>query len=336
MLEYPEVDEYGRIMFERCLAYVNRDLYDYRGKQLDIQYETGITKNEINASADVIEKNKYLVTVEMPTINEILSLYEYLLQQPNFYMYVAGIFVNGRYDERLAFNISRYLSQITLNMIIFHELGHIFNGHVDYIKQNIRNDEGYSLRNQLKKARPFLEEKMWQALEWNADDFSATRIIGQILYKENLERNDFLVDYGHAFVLAEIATVGMFTLMGMSYECTDEEKRIFKEKEHLPLRFRMHQYIKDLYTAANAVGFKYNYDPLEITPILQDVEDFCVTYLYVVKEKKYEEWSIFSNMEELDDIHKKYYIDVSDFYRNNLNDILAEYAYFNVFKYLDI
>ena len=332
MYDYFEVDDFARSCFESCLAYLNRDLSNYCGKRLDVQYKTGMEKNEVNAAADLIEKNKYLVTVEIVAINQIISLYTNLLHQPLFYKGVTGKYDEEEYDEKLAFDIAIFLSYITLKMIIFHELGHIFNGHIDYIKHCIQNDEGYSLRNRIETARPFLEEKLWQSLEWNADDFSANRIIGQVLCKDNLAKWTFIQDAGHALFLTEIAAVGMFTIMGMSYECTEIEKKIFKEKEHLPLRFRMNQFISNLYNVANAVGYEYSYNPVRLMPVLHLIEEECVAYLVEVQEKNPEEWSSFSNLEELDDEHRKYYSEVFDFYKNNLVNVLKGYAYFNVLK----
>ena len=157
--DFDEYDNFGRSCFESCIEYLNRDLFNYCGKRLDVQYKTGITKNEINAAADVIEKNKYLVTVELVAIKQVISLYIDLLSRKEFYVSVTGKNDEEEYDEKLAFDMAILLSYITLKIIIFHELGHIFNGHVDYIRCSIPNEEGYSLRNSIKTARSFLEEK---------------------------------------------------------------------------------------------------------------------------------------------------------------------------------
>ena len=92
----------------------------------------------------------------------------------------------------------------------------------------------------------------------------------------------------------------------------------------------MNQFIKNLFNVANEMGYTYSYDPVRLIPFIQLIEEVCITYLVEVEGKDTEEWSSNSNIEELDAEHAKYYLDVFEFYKDNLNDVLKEYSYFNV------
>lgn len=328
-MEYWDIDEFGKKIFESCLAYVNNDLLDFCGKKLNVTYKTGIEKGQIYANADKSAEGEYIVTVEMVTYNEIDKFYRTMLYQPNYFKMVT---YNEEYSEELAVEVYEYLFQYTIKLIILHELGHIFNGHIDYIlkkkrEKNIDNSE-LELRNNMKEARVFLKSEEWQALEWNADDFAATRIVGQTTYNDNIKNHTFIKGKEHAIFLDIIAAITMYTIMGMSYESTNEEKSLFRNKEHLPYRFRAQKYVQTLLDAYAHFHYKISIQNDTLNALLIKIEEWALVYLQNIKNVDMSEWKLDSNLEELDEEHYSYYDRVDNYYCTKMYENLKEYSYF--------
>jgi len=148
--------------------------------------------------------------------------------------------------------------ELSLKCIIFHELGHIFNGHIDYLKASSGNDvKLYEIEYNTNQSNSFskISAINWQAMEWNEDDFASTRIIGQATYKDIIE-NTIIENKEHGLWLAAISQVAAYSLMYIGIKNRSEAD--YKLKKHLPLRFRLESLIKNMLYAYE----KFNGDNL--------------------------------------------------------------------------
>ena len=227
-----------------------------------------------------------------------------------------------------------------MKILFYHELGHIFNGHIDYIKNKeseyIKNNPDYSCKNENafsyegRKARPFVSTEMWQALEWNADDFAASRMVGQYTFDENIQHLGlFGKEHGLFFLL--VAYVSLFTLMEMGVKVLKPEE--YKDKEHLPKRIRLNKSIESMFAAYKELN------SLEISLDASDVEEKYVpcieSWTEAFMRTYFKDYDVLNlktdmNIDELDEQHMHYYNRVDNFYARNLIQELAPYTYCEV------
>lgn len=232
------------------------------------------------------------------------------------------------------------LTTMMMKILFYHELGHIFNGHIDYIKNKeseyIKNNPDYSCKNENafsyegRKARPFVSTEMWQALEWNADDFAASRMVGQYTFDENIQHLGlFGKEHGLFFLL--VAYVSLFTLMEMGVKVLKPEE--YKDKEHLPKRIRLNKSIESMFAAYKELN------SLEISLDASDVEEKYVpcieSWTEAFMRTYFKDYDVLNlktdmNIDELDEQHMHYYNRVDNFYARNLIQELAPYTYCEV------
>ncbi|MBR3839519.1 MAG: hypothetical protein IKM20_00100 [Erysipelotrichales bacterium] len=322
--------------FKGCLNYLNNDLKNFKSKELSVAFNLGLNKETINASASVDENGKYHVVLENAAVKIVFDFYNRILVNEDFYKIVSG---EDKYDREKASKYVDLLTEMTIKNILFHELGHIFNGHVDYIKDIFnkykQNGEprydvtNYTLYEINSHARPYLQPKEWQAIEWNADDFSATKMVGLFTYDSNIDevliKNKF-----HGLLLIVLTLSVMYSLMGMGRK--NDSIIDFKNMEHLPKRARVKKYIGVLLAACTKMNEEIK--ETDILPIEEYVKySFAIenwANQYVKQYWKRENYSTDNNLEELDEEHENYYLEVELFYYTLLEK-LEKYTYFEVY-----
>lgn len=323
-------------LYDTCLSYINDDLLAYKNQKLDISFKLGIEKESINAAASVDDCGKYRITLEMAAVTWICEFYNRIMVNPGFYSLVS---YETDFNQEVAEMYVEKLSEITLKNIVFHECGHVYNGHVDYIK--LRKDkynkdnsilseekEGtYSLYEISSKARPYLLPKEWQALEWNADDFAVTRMVGQFAFEEAVD-GKIIKSIEHGLWLVMVSSVVMYALMGMG---SDRKKEVdFKELEHLPKRFRTQKYIETSIGAfKNINGYIPSIEMNMLMECAKKIEQWVNMYMFHYYQKR--DWSEANNVEELDNAHREYYGDVEAFYLLKLPEMLRDFSYFQIY-----
>ena len=332
-----EVEEESKIIFDSCLEYMNDTMNNIGKEKINVEYKVIIYEcDRIAAYADKIDGN-YRVSMNMASWFIIYSFCHCIVMQPNFYKTISFE------EEIIESSQSKYadiLTVIMIKILFYHELGHVFNGHIDYIKDKERiyiETENGLIDNSIplfsyegRKARPFLKPEMWQALEWNADDFSVTKMVEQCAYDENIKELG-LKDSTHGILLLIVAFIALYTLMEMGIQVSKPEE--YKDKEHLPKRVRLNKAIDTIFESFNII---YNEEiRLDIVFVKKEfvpwverwTEMFMCTYFVDYNE---ENLKIENNKEELDTEHMDYYNKVDVFYSRHLYRELENYSYMEI------
>lgn len=334
-------------IFNGCLGYLNANLKVAKNIELDIEFYMETEKQNIYAKAGKREDGRYIVTVSMATYSIVEAYYTEMLRLKGFYM---GLTNEKDYDIKIVDQYSIALIDMTIRTIIYHELGHIFNGHIDYIqfkideykrthpdKKNINYVAEY-LEN-CKTARPYLEAMDWQALEWNADDFAITRLIAQFTHKENMELNNFK-SIDQVFFVITAAITSMHCLMDMHIVKDDDVMDKYTLQEHLPKRYRLQNYLK----VAGLATKKFNgmnidfYNEPQFEKVVRRFEEWYVVYTKAKSGEMKEgdklditDTTVENNREELDEDHEVYYLLVDLYYLAELPRELKDFTYCEVY-----
>lgn len=352
MANFETAEKHLMTIFEGCLAYINENLPKEKNIPIDVKFCMEIEKQEIYASAVKRPEGGYIVKVSMAAYNIVEDYYSKMIAIKGFY---TTITLKEKFDDKIAQKYLRTLIDMTLRTIIFHELGHIFNGHIDYIQFKI--DEYKKLYPEVpevkqinyiaeyleksKKARPYLIPMDWQALEWNADDFAITRLIGQYTYKDNID-GEILKSIDHSFFIITAAITSMYCLMDMNLANDKDEINEYHLEEHLPKRFRLQKYLEVAVLATEKLNsiklFKNSNGKEAYVLIIKRFEEWYVMYIKVKSGMLKEgerldptDETVENNKFELDDIHSDYYRKVDEYYLKNLTLELNQFTYFEVY-----
>ncbi|MBE5991913.1 MAG: hypothetical protein E7247_05895 [Paenibacillaceae bacterium] len=347
MVDIEKAEEHLKLIFRGCLGYINNDLKIE--KKLDIKFQTDIEEKKIFAKAEKKENGEYKVTVSLAAYNIIHDYYKQMLVIEGFYNIIT---LRDKFEEKIASQYLYILIEMTLRTIIFHELGHIFNGHIDYIKFKI--DEYYkvhTVENNVKYVAEFLENSKisrsylepidWQALEWNADDFAITRLIGQYTYIDNID-GIIIKSIEHAFYLITAVVVSMYCLMEMNIVKNNKAMDEYKLEEHLPKRFRLQNYIKVAELATkhfNRISlFRDFNERQQFEQVIIRFEEWYVLYTKIKSGELKEgggldetDTTVENNREQLDGVHISYYSMVNQYYLQKLPQELKNFTYFKIY-----
>lgn len=332
-----DVERLSEPIFEACLSYVNSHLTSKELEKIDVKYQVGFFDDDrVSAYADKKEGG-YIVKINMATWFIIYSFCHCIIMQP---IVCDALSFKNEMSQESKMRYANILTTMMMKILFYHELGHIFNGHIDYIKNKeseyIKNNPDYSCKNENafsyegRKARPFVSTEMWQALEWNADDFAASRMVGQYTFDENIQHLGlFGKEHGLFFLL--VAYVSLFTLMEMGVKVLKPEE--YKDKEHLPKRIRLNKSIESMFASYKELN------SLEISLDASDVEEKYVpcieSWTEAFMRTYFKDYDVLNlktdmNIDELDEQHMHYYNRVDNFYARNLIQELAPYTYCEV------
>lgn|GEM_PF-3642269 len=173
-------------------------------------------------------------------INEIYSI---LLHENNKSFY-EKISLEKTFDDKKASSYKNLLIEYSLRFIVFHELGHIYNGHLKYLyyEKGIEKAEFHLINTIQNEMEPLFS----QSIEMNADAFAATRCIDILTYDENIKvynsKSSYLIkDKSHAYIIFYIVSGILFAELGLGNPREDKE---LHEMYYLPLRTRLDTMIR--------------------------------------------------------------------------------------------
>lgn len=320
--ELEEVEKRVGLSFENCLNHINNG----KKEHISIKVQIGFGKDDrIAAFADKSRDGEYIVEVNMPSYFIIYSFCHCIVLQE-----IYPIISYDNNENKRGF-YAELLTAIMLDILLYHEIGHIANGHIDYIKDkemesNITNDLPYAFSYVGKKARPFISPEEWQALEWNADDFSASRIVEKYLDSDTIKTLE-LRGPQQTMALVVSAYTALYTLMEMGVRCENAEE--YKSFEHLPKRIRLEKSLESMYSYVNNIkSYRIGKESKEYLEYYKKIFEkwtglFLRTYFLDYDFIKVDENN---NLEELDDEHREYYKRVENYYLMNLPLILDKYS----------
>lgn len=230
--------------------------------------------------------------------------------------YYRAISYDNEFNKEKANFYKNLLLEISIKFLLFHELGHIYNGHLLYKQNEKTNDEIHKL------------------FEWNADDFATTRIIAMYAHPRVIQqlndvlKEDCIINLNHMLILIIEATMISISLMNIGKKDRKEDKK------HIHLRQRLIYILNNEIVAFNE--FNYNINKYidykvdtsdEILMLAIKVENLVNDFLNKVTNST--DWSIQNNMEELsmDKLEEVYQL--KEFYMKNIKNILKKYSRFD-------
>lgn len=237
-INFGDMDQHATNLITFCTTQLSRILDSYSGKKLSIEpYFSGDTR--INAKSTV-SSGQYKIILNVGAYVAINNYYKDRLLGANkpYYQKITG---EKEYNSELAEYYFKLMRDISLLTLIYHECGHIYSGHLDYIAANKPTTDGSASLNADNVSELTFAPIRHQAMEWNADDFSATRVIETFFapyYWAEFNIPNQLSSSQLFWTIAN-ATLVSYCMLGSKKETTD-----LMQSVHFPAKFRALAFIK--------------------------------------------------------------------------------------------
>lgn len=237
-IDFYDMEQHATNLITFCTTHLSQMLDSYSGKKLSIEPYLSID-TPINAKSTVLS-GQYKITLNVGAYVAINNYYEDCLLGANksYYQKITG---ENEYNSELAEYYFKLMRDISLLTLIYHECGHIYSGHLDYIAASRPTTDGSASLNADNVSELTLTPIRHQAMEWNADDFSATRVIetffGPYYWDEFNIPNQ--LSFSQLFWTIANATLVSYCMLGSKKETTD-----LMQSVHLPAKFRALAFIK--------------------------------------------------------------------------------------------
>lgn len=318
------------------VEYCNESLFDFSKRKLKI--ECTITSSmEFNANCRLLDEGLYKLNIRSEVFERTFLILNTLLYEKNinFYTIVSG--GDEKYDLRRANFYLDLMHEISCRLIIYHELGHIFNGHLNYYQSLSGTQKPILFMDSNKNKLPPLES---QVLEMDADAFAATRLIGQFTHSPNIDlinmnAEGLIKSELHAFILIIISSCITFSIMGLGGK---REGKNYLESGYLPLRTRQDYYVRCVLNAYKILcngclnGDTKWVDITFYREVLYNIEQYVNLYYREALGFQKEDFDSGNNRNEMN----KILIDHSDFldtfWTNEMRNKLSPFSYFYLAK----
>ena len=237
-VDFYDMEQHTINLITFCTTHLTQILDSYTGKQLSIEpYFSGDIR--INAKSTV-RSGHYKIILNNGAYVAINNYYKDRLLEANnpYYQKITG---EKEYNSELAEYYFKLMRDISLLTLIYHECGHIYSGHLDYIAANKPTTDGSASLNADNVSEFTFAPIRHQAMEWNADDFSATRVIETFFapyYWAEFNIPNQL-SFSQLFWTIANATLVSYCMLGSKNKDTD-----LRQSVHLPAKFRALTFIK--------------------------------------------------------------------------------------------
>ncbi|WP_379163176.1 hypothetical protein [Paenibacillus sp. sgz5001063] len=318
---------------EGSVHYCNGDLKVFKGNELSIDYSI-IDSMEFNANSSVFDDKTYKLKMNSEVFEKTFHILNTLLYKENinFYRIISG--GEKTYNSEKANLYLDLMHAISTRLIIFHELGHIYNGHLDYYQTFKTGAQGLSLfLNSSENQLPPLES---QVLEMDADAFAATRIIGQFTFSPNIEAYnkiipDLFKHHIHSLILVIISSCITFSIMGLGRK---REPGDYLSSKYLPLRTRQDYFVRCALNAYKILNDDQTiYQESELLDInfyrevLFNVEQYVNLYYQEALGIHKDDMNSSNNKNELDEVLIKHADFLEDFWSIEMRSKLLPFAH---------
>ncbi|MCA0971353.1 hypothetical protein LCM20_12170 [Halobacillus litoralis] len=321
---------------EQCEMLVNSAI-EFRAKEfinkgtLELDY-TISDKMEMGGYSR-IEDGKYTFVINYGVFKKLFDIFNVLLYKENeiFYRMVS---LEEEYDPQKAQLYFDLLLEVASKVIIFHELGHVLNGHLAYINKEL---DSKHMNLFMKSDKNSIHPMLSRTLEMNADAFAATSVLAQLTYQKNINRynelsDQLIKDKSHAYVLFFIATDILFSLMGTGKNRAETDIQLAK---YLPLRTRLDCLVE------NSLAAYYNLNPERIQDsnylniqffreVAPNIEAFVNHYFRDVEGIPEEQYSTKNNGGEISEEYLRHSELVRRYWSSDIVDKMEKYSYFTL------
>ena len=240
-IDFEKMEHHVLELMDLCHAHLNYILKGFADKEIVISHKFSLDTS-VNAGSS-LQDGCYSISLNNGAYVAVQKFYQekFLYGDKGYYFSISK---DSEFIEDKAKFYVQLMMDITLMTFMFHEYGHIYNGHLDYIAHEKINSNVQTMcvtLNSDEISEQTLSVRRHQALEWNADDFSATRIIEIIFQNSNFKKryNDvFSLSIQEVFWIVANATLVSYSLLGSNKNPDNLECAI-----HLPAKFRALAYI---------------------------------------------------------------------------------------------
>lgn len=310
-VDYEECAQFMRLVFEKCYNEINMFVNHPVNIDFKVDMSMGMdgTLSKIDARAN--EEGNPFVGIEYSYWLLINKFYNTVFSEKNSGFLKLITYVE-QYDESAAKYWSVFMKKLTLEVVIFHELGHIYGGHLK--KGN--SVSACAEENAVKKHEKGM--MFYQAREIDADRFAAYNLVSYYISDSrisNLARdyNVKLKGKEHMLIVLVYASILAFSILGAGRD-TSLSQKDFKEIDHFPSRYRAWCYYRDMVEAYNRNYSKVKVELMsedEVIKVIMCVENWFDYYMRDVIEVT--NWSSDNNGDVFDEEHKDYYQKVFDY-----------------------
>lgn len=356
---YPEepfdLNDYIRRIEEKFNKYcdkINDNFESAKKKRIEVKFKTGYDEISINAKA--VESKETFIFIECSFYRALEKIYKTLFNENNseFYKMISQ---DEEYDRSKVNSYLWLMIELSISLVILHELGHIFNGHLLCKKDLSPNKDAAMEENPSDTAIDNeINPILIQAMECDADDFSAVYIVAFHCHKFCIERlnakNKLIKSEKHMLLLILAASIISFSILGLGKNNKDNINKDYKKESHLPGRYRISRLLKkevEQYATQNESKDKLeNSEYLSFSNGIESIVNMYMEKIIINNANNIvedEKWSIYNNVEELNEEHKKYYSTVEEYINNNLPGALSKYDRFlptkhvgTIYEYEDI
>lgn len=296
---------------ERILALTN-----LKG-MVKVEFYLNLNDSRIYSRSKEGEKDNYEVIFPISLYRDLEAFYTHIFNECNS-LFFSSIMEGQQWNENDKNVLRNLMLQYSISLYLFHELGHIYNGHLKYFDQN-----------------KVISDDMFMIFEMNADDFASTQMVTTYAHPENVKiLNKKLENH---LTLGNVGLI-IFSSIIIAISMTSLGKKGYKEdKRHLPLRIRALQilenymgtfdffnYIKNKFIHEQFSKYKDNLLDLAI-------KDENLVNDYLNKVTLTDNYSINNNLEFLTPDNCNLYFELEDEYKRSIYSTLKDYSYIKDF-----
>ncbi|MCY7007171.1 hypothetical protein OCK72_00735 [Fusobacterium simiae] len=313
-IELEKVEDFLKECFSSCNLYILNILKRER-KEIDLKniiFEVDLEKTNITEKDKIAE-----IYFSLEFFRKIEAYYTHMFDEKNKEFYKA-ISLQKNYDKNKANIFMNFMLEISCKFLIFHELGHVYNGHLSFLENEEYTDEDLKM------------------LEWNADDFAATKILEMCAHPNivtlinNLVKENIVLSLEHLGLLIFKAIAIVFCLSDIGYKERKEEKK------HIPGRLRFFIVIINLIKIFDYLNYEKNkFCKCKLfntcNNIINDIMDLCFheevpvnNFLNDCFDSK--EWNQENNLEELNVENIKKTLKIEEKYKKESEKKLKKYT----------
>ncbi|WP_258876748.1 hypothetical protein [Fusobacterium polymorphum] len=249
----------------------------------------------------------------MNFFRRIEAYYTHLFDKKNekFYKMIS---LQENYEKSKANILMNFMIEISCKFLIFHELGHIYNGHLLFLENEQYTDEDLKI------------------LEWNADDFATTKILelrahpNTVIFLNNLVKESIILSLEHLGLIIFKAIAIVLNLSNIGYK----ERR--EEKKHIPRRLRLPIVIINLIKIFDYLNYEKNkFCSEKLSDIKDDIIKKCFHEEIPINNFlndcfNSEKWNQENNLEELNIKNIENTLKIEEKYKKEIEEKLKKYT----------
>lgn len=321
MLDFFDAEEKCNAIFDASLEYINHLLNELHLEQPIVDFTLSFENNQMNARAFYVADRRYSVSLNYACYVMLFGFFDEYLHRDDYFSLIS---TGKKASEELVNGYLELLMDISIQLIIFHELGHVYNGHLDYLAKEKNTSTLFEVDSENLEGEDAL---MRQAFEWNADEFAATHLAPFYEISENCD-SIFIKSPIIGYWLIFVCTVTVFSFLGAGNE--SEANDAYKYRTHLPLRCRVMQILEsnmDCFQVLNQNRFDFNSAQFTLQDLIIELEKCCDSYINKVVYAEKKANNPYYNWSDWDEEHERYYQKVDYFFMHQMTEAIEPYSY---------